>query len=104
MGVVYMIVDVSTYTEIGNVVTMIRRGEKSYATPTFASATSHLQKASRQKEAAKIKDYEYLYFIEKPYIDKEGKAVKVGTSTIFDTMAKFRRYMAIRYLLALKVK
>ncbi|KAM7275230.1 hypothetical protein ACFE04_017096 [Oxalis oulophora] len=49
-----------------------------------------------------LKDYGYIYFTKKPYIDKEGKAVKVGTVTVFDTMAKFRRYMAIRYLLPLK--
>ncbi|CAI8592894.1 unnamed protein product [Vicia faba] len=41
-------------------------------------------------------------FIYHPWINKEGKAVKVGKITMFSSAASFKRYMFIRYLLPLK--
>ncbi|KAK2643603.1 hypothetical protein Ddye_025366 [Dipteronia dyeriana] len=38
-----------------------------------------------------------------PFINKNGKALKVSKCTILDTSAKFRRYIAIKYALPLKV-
>ncbi|KAH7862348.1 hypothetical protein Vadar_003576 [Vaccinium darrowii] len=49
-----------------------------------------------------IQDYGQLYFKKHPWIGKDGKAVKVGNITWLSSMASFRRYMAIRYLLPLK--
>ncbi|KAK0605864.1 hypothetical protein LWI29_031614 [Acer saccharum] len=49
-----------------------------------------------------IQDYGYLYFTKKPWINKDGKPVKVGKVTVLDTMDSFHRYMAIRYVLPLK--
>ncbi|KAK2643609.1 hypothetical protein Ddye_025372 [Dipteronia dyeriana] len=49
-----------------------------------------------------IQDYGYLYFTKKPWINKDGKPVKVGKVTVLDTMASFHRYMAIHYVLPLK--
>lgn len=50
-----------------------------------------------------FKRFSYQYFTEKPWINKDGKAVKVGKVTIFNNMASFRKYMNIRYLVFLKV-
>ncbi|XP_071724542.1 fatty acyl-CoA reductase 3-like [Rutidosis leptorrhynchoides] len=60
---------------------------------------SSLRKPMTNKD---LKDVGYIYFTRKPWINKDGKPVIVGTVTVFDTMAKFRRYMAVRYLLLLK--
>ncbi|KAI8573487.1 hypothetical protein RHMOL_Rhmol01G0281400 [Rhododendron molle] len=49
-----------------------------------------------------IQDYGQLYFKKHPWIGKDGKAVKVGNITWLSSMASFRRYVAIRYLLPLK--
>lgn len=42
------------------------------------------------------------YFINEPWINKEGKAIKVGKVTVLSTMDSFHRYMTIHYLLFLK--
>lgn len=44
-----------------------------------------------------------IYFSQNPWIDKDGKPVIVGKVTMFDTMDSFQRYMALHYLLPLKV-
>ncbi|KAJ7947970.1 Fatty acyl-CoA reductase [Quillaja saponaria] len=49
-----------------------------------------------------LKEYGYKYFTKKPWINKDGKPVKVGKVTVLSNMASFRRYMTIRYLLLLK--
>ncbi|KAF3439409.1 hypothetical protein FNV43_RR17687 [Rhamnella rubrinervis] len=49
-----------------------------------------------------LQDYGFRYFTKKPWIDKDGKPVKVGKVTVLSSMASFRRYMAFRYLLFLK--
>ncbi|XP_029125295.1 fatty acyl-CoA reductase 3-like [Cajanus cajan] len=49
-----------------------------------------------------LRDYSLKYFTEKPWINKDGKPVKVGKVNILSNMASFRRYMYIRYLLPLK--
>ncbi|KAI4313518.1 hypothetical protein L6164_026492 [Bauhinia variegata] len=48
-----------------------------------------------------IADYACKYFTETPWMDKNGKPVKVGTFTMLD-MASFKRYIFIHYLLPLK--
>jgi alcohol-forming fatty acyl-CoA reductase len=50
-----------------------------------------------------LQDYGYHYFTRKPWINKDGKAVKVGKVTVLDSMASFHRYMNIHYVLPLKV-
>ncbi|KAL3518517.1 hypothetical protein ACH5RR_021106 [Cinchona calisaya] len=49
-----------------------------------------------------IQDFSIRYFSKHPWIDKQGKPVKVGNITVLTTMESFRRYLAIRYLLPLK--
>ncbi|KAI4313529.1 hypothetical protein L6164_026502 [Bauhinia variegata] len=48
-----------------------------------------------------LRDYGYKYFTEKPYMDRDGKPIKVGRFTFLD-MASFQRYMFIHFLLPLK--
>ncbi|KAJ0083662.1 hypothetical protein Patl1_30443 [Pistacia atlantica] len=50
-----------------------------------------------------LQDYGYRYFTKRPWINKDGKPVKVGKINVMDSMASFHRYMAIRYMLPLKV-
>uniref|UniRef100_A0A5B7B1U0 Fatty acyl-CoA reductase n=1 Tax=Davidia involucrata TaxID=16924 RepID=A0A5B7B1U0_DAVIN len=52
---------------------------------------------------ANLQDFGFRYFIKNPWIDSNGKLVKVGKLLVFSTMASFRFYMAIRYSLPLKV-
>ncbi|XP_030522446.1 fatty acyl-CoA reductase 3-like [Rhodamnia argentea] len=49
-----------------------------------------------------LRDYGLKYFTKHPWINKDGKPVKVGPVKVLASMASFRRYMAIRYLLLLK--
>ncbi|KAI4313480.1 hypothetical protein L6164_026459 [Bauhinia variegata] len=48
-----------------------------------------------------LRDYMYRYFTEKPWKDKDGKSIRVGSVSILD-MAGFQRYMFIRFLLPTK--
>lgn len=50
-----------------------------------------------------LQDYGLQYFTAKPWINKDGKPIKVGKITMLNSMSSFRRYMFIRYLLLLKV-
>ncbi|XLT04320.1 hypothetical protein HN51_043069 [Arachis hypogaea] len=50
-----------------------------------------------------LHDYSFKYFTAKPWINKEGKPIRVGKVTMLSSMASFHRYMFIRYLLPLKV-
>ena len=50
-----------------------------------------------------IQDYGQRYFTKHPWVGKDGKPVRVGEVTVLNSMASFRRYMAIHYLLPLKV-
>ncbi|MED6176394.1 hypothetical protein PIB30_087814 [Stylosanthes scabra] len=47
-------------------------------------------------------DYMFRYFTAKPWINKDGKPVKVGKFIIWNSMESFHRYIFIRYLLPLK--
>ncbi|RDX58129.1 Fatty acyl-CoA reductase 3, partial [Mucuna pruriens] len=49
-----------------------------------------------------LQDYGLRYFTAKPWINKDGRPVKVGKVTVLSNMDSFRRYMFIRYLLVLK--
>ncbi|KAI4313515.1 hypothetical protein L6164_026490 [Bauhinia variegata] len=49
-----------------------------------------------------LRDYMYRYLTEKPWEDKDGKSIKVGSMSILD-MAGFQRCMFIRFLLPTKV-
>lgn len=51
-----------------------------------------------------VKNFGRFYFTRTPWINKDGKAVKVGDVTVLSSMPSFRRYMAIRYLLPLKAR
>ncbi|XP_022153045.1 fatty acyl-CoA reductase 3-like isoform X2 [Momordica charantia] len=50
-----------------------------------------------------LKNFLFQYFIEKPWIDEDGNAIKVKKIIVFNNMASFRRHMSIRYLIFLKV-
>ncbi|KAI4334259.1 hypothetical protein L6164_018970 [Bauhinia variegata] len=50
----------------------------------------------------RLQDYGLKYFTAKPWIDKNGRPIKVGRVTVLNNMASFRRYMFIRYILLLK--
>jgi len=50
-----------------------------------------------------LQDFGFDYFSKKPWIGKDGKPVKVGRVKVLSSMANFHGYMAIRYLLLLKV-
>ncbi|KAG8387509.1 hypothetical protein BUALT_Bualt02G0028500 [Buddleja alternifolia] len=50
-----------------------------------------------------LQDYGLRYFTKHPWINKNGKPVIVGEITVLKTMDSFRKYMAIHYLLPLKV-
>jgi len=50
-----------------------------------------------------LHDYALRYFKAKPWINKDGTAVKVAKLTVLSNMASFQRYIFIRYLLPLKV-
>lgn len=45
----------------------------------------------------------FQYFTEKPWINRDGNAIKVGKLTVFNNMTSFHRYITIRYLIFLKV-
>ncbi|KAL2331940.1 hypothetical protein Fmac_019521 [Flemingia macrophylla] len=49
-----------------------------------------------------LRDYSLKYFTQKPWINKDGKPVKVGKLTILSDMASFLKYMYFRYQLPLK--
>lgn len=51
-----------------------------------------------------IHEFMHGYFTKHPRVDRNGKMIQVRKGTILDTWDKFQRYMAIRYLLPLKVK
>nr|XP_009789795.1 PREDICTED: fatty acyl-CoA reductase 3-like isoform X2 [Nicotiana sylvestris] len=50
-----------------------------------------------------LQDYGLRYFRANPWINKDGKPVIVGKVTVLSTMDSFHRYMALHYLLPLKV-
>ncbi|KAL5832619.1 hypothetical protein ACOSQ3_016293 [Xanthoceras sorbifolium] len=49
-----------------------------------------------------IRNFGCPCFTKNPLTDKKGKAIKVSKFIMLDKWSKFRRYMAIRYLLPLK--
>ncbi|KAL1323499.1 hypothetical protein HN51_033817 [Arachis hypogaea] len=49
-----------------------------------------------------LQDVGYRYFTAKPWINKDGKAVKVGKCKILSSMDSFNRHMFLRYFLLLK--
>lgn len=49
-----------------------------------------------------LQEFGFRHFKAKPYINKDGKPVKVGKVTVFSNMDSFSRFMFIRYLLMLK--
>ncbi|KAH9723834.1 putative fatty acyl-CoA reductase 4 [Citrus sinensis] len=50
-----------------------------------------------------IHEFAFHYFTKNPYIDKYGNPVIVGKVKVLDSPAKFHRYMAVRFVLPLKV-
>ncbi|XP_057456003.1 fatty acyl-CoA reductase 3-like [Lotus japonicus] len=49
-----------------------------------------------------LEDYTFRYFTAKPYINTDGKPIKIGKVTILHNMDSFHRYMFIRYVLPAK--
>ncbi|KAL3850313.1 hypothetical protein ACJIZ3_012195 [Penstemon smallii] len=58
---------------------------------------------SNPVEMSRIQDYGLRYFTEHPWINKDGKPVVVGKVKVLSTMDAFQTYIAIHYLLPLKV-
>ncbi|KAL4611669.1 hypothetical protein ACB092_08G142300 [Castanea dentata] len=58
--------------------------------------------ASNPMRNVDLQDFGYRYFSQKPWINKDGKPVKVTKALVLGDMASFERYMAFRYLLLLK--
>ncbi|XP_034688637.1 alcohol-forming fatty acyl-CoA reductase-like [Vitis riparia] len=50
-----------------------------------------------------IRDFFFKYFHENPWINKDGKAVNVSKLILFTTTFVFHGYLAVRYMLPLKV-
>ena len=50
-----------------------------------------------------LQEFGFRYFSKKPWINKDGKPVKVAKILVLKDMDSFHRYMTIRYLLFLKV-
>ena len=50
-----------------------------------------------------LSDLISLYFTQNPWIDRNGKSIKVSKLIVFSHIAMFQAYMAIRYKLPLKV-
>ncbi|KAJ4967250.1 hypothetical protein NE237_019099 [Protea cynaroides] len=51
----------------------------------------------------KFQEYAYHYFTKDPFMDKHGRPIKVRKIAVFTSMDGFYKYIAIRYLLPLKV-
>ncbi|GAB4859763.1 hypothetical protein Ancab_011241 [Ancistrocladus abbreviatus] len=49
-----------------------------------------------------LREFAHCYFTKHPWINKEGKPVIVGKVKVLGSMASFRRYISIYYLLPLK--
>jgi len=45
----------------------------------------------------------YNYFTKHPWIDKDGNPIIVGHVKVLGSMASFKRYLTLRYLVPLKV-
>ncbi|CAI9105580.1 OLC1v1004528C1 [Oldenlandia corymbosa var. corymbosa] len=82
-----------------------------------AAIVTHMNKSNEEEEIiiyqvgssasnpisySSIQDFGQRYFMKHPWIDGEGKAVKVGKIPVLKTMEIFHGYMALRYLLPLK--
>uniref|UniRef100_A0A2C9VYP0 Fatty acyl-CoA reductase C-terminal domain-containing protein n=1 Tax=Manihot esculenta TaxID=3983 RepID=A0A2C9VYP0_MANES len=50
-----------------------------------------------------FRDYLIQYFTNKPWMDKNGKPIKVNKPTIFNSISNFNRFIKIRYSPLLKV-
>ncbi|OVA13678.1 Male sterility [Macleaya cordata] len=50
----------------------------------------------------KLRDYSYQYFSKNPLMDKDGKSHKIVMPLHFPTMASFRRYIYVNYMLPLE--
>ncbi|XP_050281049.1 fatty acyl-CoA reductase 3-like isoform X4 [Quercus robur] len=50
-----------------------------------------------------LSDLSSLYFTQNPWIDRNGKSIKVSKMIVFSNIDMFQAYMAIRYKLPLKV-
>ncbi|KAL0369548.1 UNVERIFIED_CONTAM: Fatty acyl-CoA reductase 3 [Sesamum angustifolium] len=51
----------------------------------------------------RLQNYGHRYFSERPWINKDGKAVVVRKGTELGTVAKVQRYMELHYLIPLKI-
>lgn len=54
---------------------------------------------SNPKKYCEIHYYAQLYFTRTPWINRDGKDVKVSELTILSSMASFRKYMFFSYML-----
>lgn len=50
-----------------------------------------------------FRDYLIQYFTNKPWMDHNGKPIKVNKLTIFNSISNFNRFIKIRYSPLLKV-
>ena len=61
--------------------------------------------SSMKNSISNVNSLNYIlqYFTEKPWINKDGKAIKIKKLTLFNDIASFHRYTTLRYLVFLKV-
>lgn len=72
--------------------------------PSDATSIYHVGSSLRRPVTyTNLQDYGFRHFTAKPWINKDGKPVKVGKLAVFNNMDTFQRFMFIRYLLLLKV-
>ncbi|KAK7263379.1 hypothetical protein RJT34_30968 [Clitoria ternatea] len=80
-------------------VAMVAHAKHPSSDAIYHDSSSTVTRPLRYKN---LQDYGFRYFTAKPWINKDGKPVKVSKVTVLSNMDSFRRYMFIRYLLLLK--
>ncbi|KAK1586728.1 hypothetical protein Q3G72_005532 [Acer saccharum] len=78
---------------------MVAKACQHFSDPIIYHVSSSMRNAVK---LSNIRDIGYRYFTKNPLNNKNGKAIKVDKFIMLDTWTKFRRYIAIRYLLPLK--
>ncbi|KAM6595226.1 hypothetical protein CsatA_005750 [Cannabis sativa] len=101
LGDLESIVDVipADYVVNAIVVAMAVHGNDPYLNRKIYQVGSSMRNPVKYRE---LQEFGYRYFSMKPWINKDGKPIKVQKVTILSDMESFQRYMTIRYLLFLK--
>ncbi|CAL0333982.1 unnamed protein product [Lupinus luteus] len=93
------LVDVIPADMVVNAILVTMVTHANYPSNTIYHLTSSVRKPVRY---GALQDYGYAYFMANPWINKDGKPIKVGKCVVLNSMDSFHRYMFIRYILPLK--